>query len=72
MYANIIHIMTTSISRPVLGVKSGLYHAGLNMSVRKKTHRDFINDDIQVKLYKGEASDDELECSVIFLSANIQ
>ena len=32
----------------VLNVKVGLYHAGLNMKVRKDNHHKFVNDELQV------------------------
>ena len=32
----------------VLGVRSGLYHAGLSMGVRRKAHQQFINDELDV------------------------
>lgn len=31
-----------------MSIKSGLYHAGLSLSSRKSTHKQFVNDEIQV------------------------
>ena len=38
------------MSVTVLGAKSALYHAGISLSARKKAHKAFIADEIQVHI----------------------
>ena len=43
-----ITLSCSVVYRAVAGVQSAVYHAGLNTTVKRKAHHDFLNDKIQV------------------------